>query len=749
VDLTAYQNYGWNLASLGGGDVSVRSGGNIENLSVAASDSYFTSTSGTATQQLSGGLAVTAAGNIGTGEFYAADGRSVLTAAGAFTTAVRPDDSGAGSLIALANAQVAVNARLGVQIDAVANPTTLTQLASARGLSTQFFTYTGDSALNVQSTAGTVTLESTHAATLLGAVSDVVGVQIYPATLSAAAVSGDLSVGPAALFASTNGQLRLLAGQDIDYTGATTPLVMSDAFAANLPGVQNPGSGSMLNLLTPFASGAHLNDPNPAVVAAGRDINDLNLTVPKATDIVAGRDVVNLTFLGQNLNPNDLTLISAGRDVIDPVSLDNTSELISVGGPGRVDLIAGRNLDLGLSEGLQTTGNLDNPNLPTAGGADLTIMAGLGQAPDYQVFLSKIVAPDAANQAQLVSYVAGLTGESNLSFAQAEQQFEGMSPAVQRVLLNQIFFEELAISGVQDNTVPGAGFALGYSAIDALFPNSRTAVATGPSPYSGGVSLSFSRIYTDSGGSISIFAPGGSLDVGLATVPAALQGATANRTPADLGIVAEGSGDVDIYTKGDVNVNASRIFTLGGGNILIWSDEGNIDAGKGAKTSVSAPPPQISVSTNGTITETFFGAVAGSGIRTIQALPGVPPGNVNLIAPEGTVNAGDAGIGASGNINIAAQQVIGLNNIQFGGTATGVPAQVSDIGVALSGAASLASSAANTATSSSDEEARKNAAAAPQAQAAVSWLDVFVIGLGEENCSPQDVECLKRAQKKD
>ena len=28
--------------------------------------------------------------------------------------------------------------------------------------------------------------------------------------------------------------------------------------------------------------------------------------------------------------------------------------------------------------------------------------------------------------------------------------------------------------------------------------------------------------------------------------------------------------------------------------------------------------------------------------------------------------------------------------------------------------------------------------------AALGWLDVFVLGLGEENCNPSDVECLKR-----
>jgi hypothetical protein len=39
----------------------------------------------------------------------------------------------------------------------------------------------------------------------------------------------------------------------------------------------------------------------------------------------------------------------------------------------------------------------------------------------------------------------------------------------------------------------------------------------------------------------------------------------------------------------------------------------------------------------------------------------------------GSVNAGDAGIRVSGNINIAAVQVLNAGNIQVGGTATGVP----------------------------------------------------------------------------
>jgi hypothetical protein len=220
----------------------------------------------------------------------------------------------------------------------------------------------------------------------------------------------------------------------------------------------------------------------------------------------------------------------------------------------------------------------------------------------------------------------------------------------------------------------------------------------------------------------------------------------ANKKPSDLGIVAEGPGNINIYTKNDVDVNASRIFTLGGGNILIWSDEGNIDAGRGSKSSLSAPPPSVLVGADGTVTLNFQGAVAGSGIRTIQVNPSVSPGDVELIAPLGTVNAGDAGIGASGNITIAAQHVLGLDNIQFGGTATGVPAQVSDIGVSLAAASSVGSGATNSASSASDDEARKAANASPLAQAGISWLDVFVTGLGEENCRTDDMECLKRQQ---
>ena len=86
----------------------------------------------------------------------------------------------------------------------------------------------------------------------------------------------------------------------------------------------------------------------------------------------------------------------------------------------------------------------------------------------------------------------------------------------------------------------------------------------------------------------------------------------------------------------------------------------------------------------------------------------------------------------------------GIANISFGGTATGVPALVSNLTASLSGASSTAASATTSATSSLEGANANQGAAAPLAESAISWLDVFVTGLGEENCKPDDLECLKR-----
>jgi len=576
----------------------------------------------------------------------------------------------------------------------------------------------------------------------------------------------NLNLGQATLFPSDTGQLRLFAGQDInlgaismsDAPGSVIPTAASIADITNslldaaVLVTDNGGSTALAGAPNyNFFGDLHVNDPTPASIVAGQDINSLTLNVPKAADVIAGRDIVNLQYNGQNLNPNDITLISAGRDFTNPPQ-DNPQGLVqtgvtgvvSVGGPGQLDILAGRDINLGFSEGVITDGNLKNPNLPTSAGASVTLMAGLGQTVDYAGFLQSVIEPSATYQQQLVSYVESLTGQSNLSTTQADSEFAAFSADQQRSFIDQVFFSQLNTSGLDANKPGGGGYALGYAAIDALFPGARAAAAgSGSNPSVGDLSMTYSQVYTLSGGGISILVPGGDINVGLANPPS---GSGVIKAPNQLGIVAQGLGDVDIYTEGNVNVNSSRIFTLGGGNIVIWSNAGNIDAGNGAKSSLSLPPPTTTVDSHGNEELVYNAAVAGSGIRTIQDGPDVPAGDVNLIAPVGSVNAGDAGIGAAGNINLSALVVTGASNINFGGTATGVPPAVANVTASVSSAASSASATSNAASALENTAANSNEAA-PLAQTAISWLDVFVTGLGEENCKPEDTDCLNRQKK--
>jgi len=751
--------FDWNVGALEGGDVLVTAGHDVVNLSAAAADSLAsvsTLDGKPVTYGAGGGLAIRAGNDIGSAQVYVADGVGSLIAGGGLTAVRTPATSQlpVGSAIALGNSQVAVWARQAVQVDAIYNPTFVPQTSSLGSLGGKYFTYGAGSGVSLSSSAGDVTLDLNTGngtmATLVGGEILAAGTadfRMLPANLSMRSLQHDLNVnvsGSGLLYPDSNGQLSLFAGRDIVASGGFT---MADNQPLSYPTAANPGivTGTQhfaVDGLIPFDGAIHADDPNPALVTAGRDISNLYLSVPKATRLVAGRDVVNLQFSGQNAAPTDTTLIVAGRDLLDQASSSGNSGRVQLGGPGSLDILSGRNLDLGFSVGITTVGNLANANLPTAQGADVSVMVGYGtKGADLGNFLSSIVDKSPGYQAQLVSYVDTLTGNTTLTYPQAETQFRTLTTNQQSALIDDIFFNELLLSGRAANSGAGVGFAQGYAAIDALYPGSRAAASSAPSPYAGDLTLTSSQIYTLSGGDISLMVPGGKLDVGLANPPTTI----AAKAPSLLGIVAQGAGNVSIYTRDDVNVNQSRIFTLGGGNVLIWSNEGSIDAGNGSKSSLSVPPPVVLIKSDGTISLDFAGSLAsGSGIRTIQTSPSVPPGNVDLDAPVGTVNAGDAGIGASGNINIAAAKVIGIDNINFGGTATGVPADVSNLGAALSGVSAVASSATSSAEASVAGQGNAAKDVAPLAQTALSWLDVFVTGLGEDNCKPNDVECLKR-----
>jgi filamentous hemagglutinin len=142
------------------------------------------------------------------------------------------------------------------------------------------------------------------------------------------------------------------------------------------------------------------------------------------------------------------------------------------------------------------------------------------------------------------------------------------------------------------------------------------------------------------------------------------------------GVVTRRGGDIRMMADQNIDLFTSRVFTLQGGDITMWTSDGSITAGSGSKTSVFQKPRAYRMTTDGIVQVDAFGIQTGAGIGVLDAIDNAgdrPASRLDLIAPKGEVNAGDAGIRVVGNLNIAAAVVVGIENIQATGASTGVP----------------------------------------------------------------------------
>jgi hypothetical protein len=392
-----------------------------------------------------------------------------------------------------------------------------------------------------------------------------------------------------------------------------------------------------------------------------------------------------------------------------------------------------------------TSGNAVNSALPAGNGA-ITVLAGMGeQGPQYAAFAKKYDPLSKPYQDLLVAFVGKIAGTATVAanvaqgdsgqklqakavpdYNAAQAKFKSLTLAEQNLFLFDILFNEIRQSAsAAAKSGKSSDYAQGYAAIDTMFPGAGSK----DSPYAGDLSLFFSKISTLSGGDVNMLAPGGSINAGLAS------SFTGSKTSADLGVVVQGSGSINAQVNSDFMVNQSRVFALNGGDITIWSSNGNIDAGRGAKSALTIPPPEVSFDAAGNLKIIYPPAVSGSGIRTAASIGG-RPGDVYLAAPKGVVDAGEAGIGGS-NITIAATAVLGANNIQVSGTSTGVPVAGASVPIAPAGAAAAATAAANTAESAVNNDTNQAKERNSMADNAMNPLSVDILGFGE--CGVADV----------
>jgi filamentous hemagglutinin family protein len=493
---------------------------------------------------------------------------------------------------------------------------------------------------------------------------------VLPGRLQAVAMKGALTSNNGfVMMPSSQGQLALWAEESVSIqngiNGVIGALNMLDVTPQSLSNANSPRiftnsdlkivlDSSQSNYTTHALVPLHQDDVQMASVVSlnGDVIGDANyarasFNMPKATTVLAGRDILNLGFTVQNNNAADVTLLQAGRDIRDETiqSKDCTASGSNclqhlVYGPGLMKLIAGRDIDLGNQSGVVTKGNQSNPFLPE-GGASIELMTA-GLTPDYASWNNYI------NNTLLIQPSDAAVLEAwNANFLSASTTAK-----------NKYFFQMLnAASGYKDPTTQKLDLTYFDGLINAMFP-------TATKDSVGNLSSHSSQIKTEQGGSIDIFAlakPEGSVYAGL-TMGAAVA------SPANQGMFTIRGGDINALVYKDFLVNQGRVFTLSGGDITLVSKEGNLEAGKGAKTASSAPPPLVTFDTNGNIKVDVSNSIAGSGIGTLYTRAGQPKSSVYTVAPRGYVDAGDAGIQATGDVKISSLSVRNADNIVASGS---------------------------------------------------------------------------------
>jgi hypothetical protein len=355
----------------------------------------------------------------------------------------------------------------------------------------------------------------------------------------------------------------------------------------------------------------------------------------------------------------------------------------------------------------------------------------------------------------LVNYVRRLQGLSPLT-KKADQRayldtawsyWQSLANDYKTPFFRSVLFLELRTTGREANDPKSDRFntsSRGYDAIATLFPGAQKEadadLAEGESRWQGNFETYASRVLSSGGGKIEFVIPGGALN--LANVAARPEETGQPASPTDrgdalrAGLLTTDGGEINILAHADVAVNQSRILTSKGGNVLIWSSWGDIAAGQGAKTSISPSFFNYGLDAWGRMTREPAGLPTGAGIGTLATQPGTPPADVDLIAPAGIVDAGDAGIRVSGNFNVFALEILGTDNIDVAGVSSGLPVPPAAPPTSLdTGEIGAKSAAVETALEAAAEQVRRNAAIVSP-----SIIEVRVTGYGED-CGDESKPC--------
>ncbi len=528
--------------------------------------------------------------------------------------------------------------------------------------------------------------------------------------------------------------------------------------------------------------------PKQARISAGNDIINMmffgqNLNADDITRIAAGRDITattkvvtpflqaqsdpgtpepalqgNLFVLG---GPGNL-MVEAGRNLGPFLNSADISYGVDVSTTLGEKLINVTQTEPG---GILTVGNEWNPLLGGQG-AGISVMFGVAHGADYDALRDTYLDPanlanlsdalfeqvsinENSSTASVSGKVADRTkpiyapiliqwmqaneadkliaayGTTKVDQAQAYAVFAALPELTQRLLLNQVYFNELKQASIPTSQ-SYQQYARGYTAVNILFPaqagytqNDLTGQSNGAADlvHTGDLDLRLATIQTARGGDIDIFGPGGRVLAGSTVATSAqaarrtydgvrmiggdLQGANdaSPRAISDIpqgyeGILTLRGGAISTFTDGDVLINQSRLYTRQGGDIIMWSSNGDLNAGQGPKTTADVPPVIVKIDSDLFIEDDEAASTSGAGIAAYAPTDdAIAKPDVYLLAPRGTVDAGDAGVRVAGNIFVGALHVANADNFQVQGLSFGIPTtQAVDVGANLQASAAAATS---------------------------------------------------------
>ncbi|UIP18682.1 filamentous hemagglutinin family protein [Achromobacter deleyi] len=547
--------------------------------------------------------------------------------------------------------------------------------------------------------------------------------------------TGEILTFPGQTLYQGSGPARVIAGRDIVNAGTTlgggtpAPAVLAGA------GTSGVSTGNLI---------IHANADDVSLIEAGRDIrlSSFHVAGPGHLSLVAGRNLyASGPGVGNAYQEVNYTSLGAA-DAAAPLARGASISIMAGAGPTGPDYAAllARYLDPAhrLPAGAALA-DMPNGAVRTYEGR-LTLAQWLREKHGYrggdeqaQAFLEGLQASTDADPAQprrihakdyeqasqvyLVNWLEAHHGYAG-GGQDALAYFQALAPEQQAIYARQVYFAELREGGREynDPASPRLGSYLrGREAIATLFPAVSRSGA--PAVYQGGVTMyGGAGIHTYAGGDIQVLTPGGQQ----------IYGVEGSAPPATAGVLTQGEGHIQLYSQGSILLGQSRIMTTFGGNIQAWSAQGDINAGRGAKTTVLYTPPRRLYDALGNVSVSPQAPSMGAGIATDNPIPEVPPGDVDLIAPLGTIDAGEAGIRVSGNLNIAALHVANAANVQVQGEAAGIPVVAAVNAAALTSASAAASSAASTAQDAV-ERSRNEAR-----QSQPSIFSVQILGFGNE-----------------